>query len=605
VPAAQVFYNACMRLSIHCGIAACICAAFVANIAFAETRWIRVSSPNFEIYSSAGQGSTRDALEQFEQVRAFFTDSLPKADQKSLPVRIVAFRSEKEFEPYRFNEVASAYYFQGSERDTIVMSHIGRDAFPTAIHEYVHLLVRHEGLKLPLWLNEGLAEFYSTLRPLGGKILVGSLIEGRMYELQREKWVPLAIILSADRNSAYYNEKNKAGSLYDESWALTHMLVLTKEYRPRFSKFMQAVEHGEDSVSALTATYGKPLGDIEKDLKSYLHGDRFNGVLFDKKLQKVEVNEKPEIPSDFDVQLALLDLTNRPGKEKETQQELEKLMAQEPSRPEPYVEMGYLDWREGRSGDAEQQFAKAFSLGDRSPRMLWDFGRMAEARDPANASLALQEVVNAQPTRVDARIELAAAELSANRAASALGTLMDVHSVTPEEAPRLFTISALVYMKLGAREQARAAAERLAAVAQNPTDKDRAQQLLANLNRTAAPRSGATVATPASAADSAYPGAAIEPPEHPKVEVMPQPPTVSGTFAEFVCGGTLKIVVNAPTGMKTFVIQDPEKITVAGKPGGKVDLTCGKQKPVKIRVEYDPTVAGPGVDGAVRVIYFE
>jgi hypothetical protein len=36
--------------------------------------------------------------------------------------------------------------------------------------------------------------------------------------------VPLQAIVSADRNSPYYNEKNRAGSLYNEGWALVHML---------------------------------------------------------------------------------------------------------------------------------------------------------------------------------------------------------------------------------------------------------------------------------------------------------------------------------------------------------------------------------------------
>ena len=49
----------------------------------------------------------------------------------------------------------------------------------TAVHEYTHLLIRHMELKLPVWLNEGIAEVYSTLRPLAGKVAVGNVPEGR------------------------------------------------------------------------------------------------------------------------------------------------------------------------------------------------------------------------------------------------------------------------------------------------------------------------------------------------------------------------------------------------------------------------------------------
>ena len=37
-----------------------------------------------------------------------------------------------------------------------------------------------KGLKIPLWLNEGWADVYSTLRPMGKETAVGDLLEDRM-----------------------------------------------------------------------------------------------------------------------------------------------------------------------------------------------------------------------------------------------------------------------------------------------------------------------------------------------------------------------------------------------------------------------------------------
>jgi hypothetical protein len=124
----------------------------------AESRWIRMKSANFEMYSSAGPRSTRDTIREFEQVRGFFLQALGSSPAKPIPVRLVTFGSTKEYEPYRMNEFAIAYYQETLDRDYIVMSRSGSDTFPIAVHEYVHLLVRHSGLKLPPWLNEGLAE---------------------------------------------------------------------------------------------------------------------------------------------------------------------------------------------------------------------------------------------------------------------------------------------------------------------------------------------------------------------------------------------------------------------------------------------------------------
>jgi hypothetical protein len=182
----------------------------------AEPHWIRVASPNFEMYSSAGAGAAKDTLRQFEQVRSFFFQVAGHAPAKAAPVRIVAFGTAKEYDAVRFNDFAAAFYQPTADRDFIVMGPGLAGAGATAIHEYVHLVVRHSELHFPPWLNEGIAELYSTIRDVSGRVLVGALVPGRQAALRQERWIPLATIVAADQNSPYYNEKNKAGSLYNE-----------------------------------------------------------------------------------------------------------------------------------------------------------------------------------------------------------------------------------------------------------------------------------------------------------------------------------------------------------------------------------------------------
>ena len=184
-------------------------------------QWIKVTTPNFEMFTSAGEGAAKRTLQDFEQIRSFFIEVTKANRPPPLPVRIIAFRSRKEFEPYQARETSAAYYLAGHDRDYIVMGKIGADTRPIAIHEYIHLLMRHTGLKLPVWLNEGFADLYSTLKPYAGKILVGELLPGRFQLLQRTKWLPLETLTGVNHDSAHYNEKDRAGLFYAQSWALT------------------------------------------------------------------------------------------------------------------------------------------------------------------------------------------------------------------------------------------------------------------------------------------------------------------------------------------------------------------------------------------------
>ncbi len=548
-----------------------------------------MQSPNFDAYSSAGERDTRDVLRNFERVRDFFLQVNQREPPKPVPVYVVVFRSEKEYAPYRFNEAAIAYYFGGADRDYIVMGRTGDEAARIAVHEYVHLVARHAGLHFPPWLNEGIAELYSTLRMQGDKALVGDLIPGRMQALFSEKWVPLSVILSAGRDSPYYNEKNKAGSLYSEGWALVHMLQLSPEYMPKYSEFLRAVQGGTDSAAALEKVYGKPLSAIEKDLQEYIRGNRFYARLFPLKL--ADDREKfPATPAPlFDVKLALADLTNRPGREAETRQTLEDLAREDPKRPEPWAGLGYLAWRRNQNAEAAAAFKKAYDLGDHSAKLLWDFGRLSEREHPEDAVDALTDLFHLEPDRLDVRMELAALHLNARRPGGALSVLADVSSVTAEDAPRFFTLLANAQLELGDRAGARVTVAKLAANAKTPADRSRVEQMQRYLDQSNAPPRTAARASAARIAPGQTPRLVRPAPEAQSGPVPPPAPEIDGSFVEFVCGkDSFKVVVDTAQGKKGFLIPDPSQVVIVGRAGGKVDLNCGPQTPVHVRLEYAP-----------------
>ncbi|MCX6586146.1 MAG: hypothetical protein NTX13_06160 [Acidobacteria bacterium] len=87
----------------------------------------------------------------------------------------------------------------------------------TAGHEYLHLLVKHSQLSLPLSRNEGLAELYSTIDEFGGKIRIGNPIPAHLYQL-RTGWLPLKNVLknvlAVGHDSAEHNKREHAGLFY-------------------------------------------------------------------------------------------------------------------------------------------------------------------------------------------------------------------------------------------------------------------------------------------------------------------------------------------------------------------------------------------------------
>jgi hypothetical protein len=588
----------------------------------AEPKWMRMQSPNFEVLSSASERETRNTLHYFEQVREFFLKFNGRAPKEPAPVTIVIFGSEKEYAPYSMNQVAIAYFMPRGDRDYIVMGRTGELAEKVAVHEYTHLVAQHAGLRYPPWLNEGLAELFSTFTINKDSIFIGDPIPERILALRNDHWVPLATIMGADRDSPYYNEAGKAGSLYNQGWAAVHLIGTTKEYRPKFAAFLTAIASGKSSADALQSVYGKSLSAFEAELRGYIGQGSFNHLVGKIEIDrtKKEVTSQPATP--FDVKLALTDIDSRPNAAAERRRVLEELKVENSKRPEPWAGLAYLDWQAGKPEKAAEGFAKAYELGARSNRLLWDYGRMVQSAKPQESIKVLKELAALEPNRVEIRIELAWSQYYARQINDSLATLGTITLESTDQAPRFFSL--VGYVKLGLGDYT-ATANAVALVRQfAKTDEDRFQA--DRLNRLlVSTQAAAALAASRPPASSVSP--AVEVTTAPASELLPEPnrplppPTVvgtikpavvlssvSGTLAEFICpanGSTgFKFAIDTPEGKKVFSFKTPESISIRGKEDNRADLYCGKQEEKsRVLAEYQET-AEPGVDGALKILTF-
>src|SRR5579863_1385435 len=138
-----------------------------AGTVFGQSRWIRVRSENFEIYSDAGESGTRETLRNLEQIRAFLQTSSGATLAHSDPTYVVEFKSEAEFTPYRLSEAAGAFYLTGADRDLVVVGGVSPESLQAAGRAYGQLAARQMGLSLPAWLDQGLADLCSTYKQGG------------------------------------------------------------------------------------------------------------------------------------------------------------------------------------------------------------------------------------------------------------------------------------------------------------------------------------------------------------------------------------------------------------------------------------------------------
>ena len=247
-------------------------------IAEQTNQWILVSNPHFEVYSQIGGEAPQNALAWFERWRSVFLQGgfLPEiARPVNLPIlRIIGFRSAQEYQQFRTRSTADAYYAEADHREYIVMPSLDPRFFGTAAHEYAHFALHASGLKVPEWLGEGLAEYFSTAQFTNNACQLGGDLPSRTQILRRKAWMPLTELFDFKLDSAAGKTRRDIEVFYAQSWGLADMLMTSPEYRTRLSEFIAGLNSGASSREALAKIYGKSLETVAQDLTSWFHQKR-------------------------------------------------------------------------------------------------------------------------------------------------------------------------------------------------------------------------------------------------------------------------------------------------------------------------------------------
>ena len=115
-----------------------------------------------------------------------------------------------------------------------------------------HLLIRHAQVLVPVWFNEGTAEVYSTTELSGHEIRIGDRSPLTSPPSgPKDARLPRSLSRSS---SPRYNEREKTGIFYAESWALVHML----NFSPIPARHAQLPRHallGEDPARAIQQAF--------------------------------------------------------------------------------------------------------------------------------------------------------------------------------------------------------------------------------------------------------------------------------------------------------------------------------------------------------------
>jgi tetratricopeptide (TPR) repeat protein len=355
-----------------------LCLLFAASTTTATAAkevWAGVRSPHYLLVGDATESELREVAIRFEQFRNVFAQLFPASGlSSSVPTTVVVFKdydSYKEFRPlYQGRPTEFISYFQSGLDVNYIALPLDKDReslYVKLFHESVHLLIDSQSRRVPDWLNEGLAQYYSTyeFNLAENKNILGKPVAGNITLLRKQKLLPLETLFEVDRGSAGYNEREKSGIFNAQSWALVHYLMTAGNGQRQLQllRFLELSAAGIPFEKSFRQSFKTDYQTLEAELQDYIRREDFrvrHPVLDDHLAVVTEIDALPLASADAHYFLG--DLLLHINRYEDAAKQLQKAIALNPRLAIAYASLGMTRVRQRQGAEARRLLQQAVTL---------------------------------------------------------------------------------------------------------------------------------------------------------------------------------------------------------------------------------------------------
>ncbi|HVT97159.1 MAG TPA: tetratricopeptide repeat protein, partial [Acidobacteriaceae bacterium] len=360
--------------------------------------WLEVRSPHFTVITDAGEGRGRHVAGQFERMRWVFQSSLPASANldPANPIVVIAVKDRKGMEalepaPYLAKgQISLAGLFsQSTDKNYILVRLDGEGEHPwsTVYHEYTHLMEANSAEWMPLWLNEGLAEFFQNTEIRDKEVLLGEPSMSALLLLQQNRLIPLPVLFKVDATSPYYHEEGKGGMFYAEAWALTHSLEVAdfRDHGNRIGKYLALTSRGTDAVAAAEQAFGD-LTKLQQELETYVREGRYS--FFHRSTEQFRIDERSFAVAELgvaDADAIRADFLANMRRPEDARAMAEAALQADPNNARAHEAMGRIEYVAGNREEARKWYGEAAALDPENYVAQYYTGSLAMMAGESNA----------------------------------------------------------------------------------------------------------------------------------------------------------------------------------------------------------------------------
>jgi tetratricopeptide (TPR) repeat protein len=440
-----------------------------------ERPLIEIRSPHFRVLTDGSKEDGRNVALQFEQMRFVLADSYPTFRlEGGAPLVIFAARDEsaaKSLRPDLWKQKGArpAGYFDPSWEKKFAMVRmdaIAEGQVEIVYHEYTHSVMHLNLHWIPLWLDEGLAEYYGFTQFDKRKIYVGAPPPIEQIKYLMGSLIPVETMLGVDQDSRYYHDEFLSHWFYAEAWALVHFMIFGPEMQhgELLNKFATLLQGGTEQKKAFEQTFG-PVAQFDKAFSNYLG---FVKYLNQSSFKAGVVRNPPNLNSDeFAIRTMTLADTHAElagfhlwSNDFEHARNLAEQAIQEDAKLGLAHEvMGFIDFADGKDADALSEFSQACDLDPTlylslfAKTMMSPIASFSAPGDQDAAQGALLKVLKLNPQFAPAYVQLARLSVARGDMPNAIGLARKAEQLEPTRAG-YHVLSGKILVRMGKPHEA-------------------------------------------------------------------------------------------------------------------------------------------------------
>ena len=475
------------------GILTGILIALNASASLAQD-WLGARSQHYRILGTADDD---DLLEVGVRLEAFYTavNTLFRGQQfrRPAPTTVIVLDDDDDVEELGLTPEADGYFLAGRNENFIILSPESRSRkpFEPILHDFFLAIAADNLPDVPVWMREGLAQFYSTIDLDDEVLVMGNHIEPyvRLVRDEDDRLPYEELFEMAPSSNPADEDRNRMFNA--QSWALIHFLMM-RNRGPGLTEtavFVHSMAGGLSFEESFQTAFSVNFEDLREEFEDYLDDRSFpflrmtvTGIGED----YISIDTDPFPPAQGETYLA--DLLLEEGRSDDAERRLQAAISQDAGLSAPHTSLGGLRLQQERYTEALESLQRAVE-GEGPTYLSHYYYALALAR--VNPDLneegrvllreQLRQAIQLGPEFSDAHHELAMTYVEAGDDLDEAARLLDqALTLSPDHPAYLVTLSQVLITQ-GFPDAARSVLERVLELTDDQTIRGRAESILESI----------------------------------------------------------------------------------------------------------------------------